>query len=213
MAKRLTDSCKWQDPWFMDLPSKYKLFWLYLLDNCDHAGIWKVNFKIAAFYVGEHLEPSEVKRILNERLQIISDEYWMVKKFIDFQYGGIKNDQVGISVQKILISHNLLAPKEGLKSPLVGTKAKAKTKVKDLVKVKDIKDFKLFFDDLWIENMNILHKGKDVQKAISEVYGAYISDPVKFTGFDSQRFRSYVNTWLSNMRIETVKQERDPFAW
>lgn len=129
MAKRLTDSNKWQDAWFMDLPSKYKLFWLYILDNCDHAGIWKVNFKVAAFHIGEHLEPAEVKRILSNRLKIINDEYWMVEKFIDFQYGGIKNDAVGKSVQKILISHNLIAPKKPLNSPYVGTKDKDKDKV------------------------------------------------------------------------------------
>jgi hypothetical protein len=28
MAKRFTDSAKWDDPWFAELPSKYKLFYL-----------------------------------------------------------------------------------------------------------------------------------------------------------------------------------------
>ena len=74
MAKRFTDSEKWKDAWFMDLPSKYKLFWLYLLDECNHAGVWKVNFKVASFYVGEHLEPSEVKRILKERVDFLNYE-------------------------------------------------------------------------------------------------------------------------------------------
>lgn len=140
MAKRLTDSEKWKDAWFMDLPSKYKLFWLYILDNCDHAGIWKVNFKVASFHIGEHLEHSEVKRILSDRLNIVSDEYWMVKKFIDFQYGGVKNDKVGLSVQKILNSHKIeysLAPTKPLPSPYQGTKDKDKVKNKDKVIVKD----------------------------------------------------------------------------
>jgi hypothetical protein len=128
MAKRLTDSEKWKDAWFMDLPSKYKLFWLYLLDNCDHAGIWRVNFKVASFHIGEHLEHSEVKRILSDRIKIVSDEYWMINKFIDFQYGGIKNDAVGKSVQKILNKHNLIGAMEGLCSPYEGTKDKDKDK-------------------------------------------------------------------------------------
>ncbi len=133
MAKRMTDSAKWQDAWFMDLPSKYKLFWLYILDTCDHAGVWRVNFKVASFHIGEHLEPSEVKRILNDRLQIISDEYWFVKKFIEFQYGGIKNDSVGKSAQRILERHNLLGAIEGLTSTYEGTKDKDKDKVKNKV--------------------------------------------------------------------------------
>ena len=135
MAKRFTDSEKWADPWFMDLPNKYKLFWLYLLDSCNHAGVWKVNFKVANFYIGEHLEPSEVKRVLSARVNIIDDTYWYIEKFITFQYGGIKNDNVGKSVQKILERHNLLGACEGLPSPLAGTKDKAKDK--DMVKVKE----------------------------------------------------------------------------
>lgn len=140
MAKRLTDTTKWQDAWFMDLPSKYKLFWLFLLDACDHAGIWKVNFKVASFCIGEHLEPSEVKRFLVGRVNVISDEYWQLQKFIDFQYGGVKNDAVGKSVQKILKTHKMdfeIAPTKGLRSPYQGTKDKDKDKVMDKVKVKE----------------------------------------------------------------------------
>lgn len=135
MSKRLTDTLKWSDPWFMDLPSKYKLFWFYILDNCDHAGIWKVNFKVASFYIGEHLEPSEVRRFLSGRITSIeNDLYWQVNKFIDFQYGGIKTDSVGKSIVKILQKHNIY---EGLSSPYEGTMVKDKDKVKDMVKVKD----------------------------------------------------------------------------
>lgn len=86
MAKRFTDNEKWKDAWFMDLPSKYKLLWIYLLDDCNHAGIWKVNFKVASFYLGEHLEHSEVKRILEKRIEVLKDDIWYIKKFIKFQY-------------------------------------------------------------------------------------------------------------------------------
>jgi hypothetical protein len=39
MAKRLTDSNKWNDSWFTNLPMDIKLVWIYLLDACDHAGV------------------------------------------------------------------------------------------------------------------------------------------------------------------------------
>jgi hypothetical protein len=75
MAKRLTDSAKWDDPWFAELPSKYKLFYIYLLDECDHAGIWKVNFRKANFMIGETLEQAEVLRYMSDRVKRVDDGF------------------------------------------------------------------------------------------------------------------------------------------
>lgn len=127
MAKRLTDNQKWRDPWFSELPTNYKIFYLYLLDNCDHAGIWKVNFRIANFETGLSLCESECTEFLCSKIEILPGGYWLIKKFIDFQYGGIKNDSVGKSIQKILSAHNI-APWQGLSSPSLGTKDKDKDK-------------------------------------------------------------------------------------
>lgn len=135
MAKRFTDSEKWKDAWFMDLPSKYKLFWIYILDECNHAGIWKVNFRVASFYVGEHLEHSEVTRLLKDRIDILNSEYWYIKKFIKYQYKveykdlNIKN-KAHLSVLKILNEYKDFKP---LTSPLLGAKDKDKDKDSILV--------------------------------------------------------------------------------
>ena len=145
MSKRFTDTKKWDDPWFAELPSKYKLFWLYLLDECDHAGVWKVNFRKAQFMIGESLEQAEVFRYLSDRIKKIDETYWLVLKFIDFQYGVLKNDNVSISVCKILDKHGLTefanskkqAPAKGLSSPSQGAKDKDKDKDKVMVKDKD----------------------------------------------------------------------------
>lgn len=140
MAKRLTDSEKWKDAWFMDLPSKYKLFWIYLLDECNHAGIWKVNFKVATFYIGEHLEHSEVKRILKDRIEILSDEYWFINKFIKYQYKcdiqelNPKN-KAHLSAIKILNEYEIFKP---LTSPLLGVKDKDKDNINNKKKIKEI---------------------------------------------------------------------------
>ena len=139
MAKRFTDSEKWKDSWFMDLPSKYKLFWLYILDECNHAGIWKVNFKVAIFYIGENLEYSEVKRTLQDRILILDDNYWYIEKFIKFQYKcdiqGLKvRNKAHLSVLNILNEYDKFKP---LVSPLLGVKDKDKDKDKDLDKEKE----------------------------------------------------------------------------
>ena len=86
MKKRFTDADKWDDVWFGDLPSKYKLFWLYLLDKIDHAGFWKVNFRVAQFMIGEDFQQSEVKRVFSARIICINDDTWFIPKFLTFQY-------------------------------------------------------------------------------------------------------------------------------
>jgi hypothetical protein len=53
MAKRFTDSEKWNRPWFRKLPTKYKLLWLYILDHCDMSGVWYVDFELASMMIGE----------------------------------------------------------------------------------------------------------------------------------------------------------------
>ena len=45
MAKRFTDTKIWEEDWFIELPKDYKLFFFYIKDTCDHAGVFKVNVK------------------------------------------------------------------------------------------------------------------------------------------------------------------------
>jgi hypothetical protein len=107
MAKRFTDSAKWDDPWFAELPSKYKLFWVYILDECDHAGIWKVNFRKAQFMIGESFEQSEVLRYINDRVLKIDESYWLILKFVNFQYGSLNGSKTAVSARHILEKHGL----------------------------------------------------------------------------------------------------------
>lgn len=92
MPKRFTSTEKWSDPWFQDLEGKYKLFWFYICDNCDCAGIWKVNMRLAQFQIGVPMEASEVLRVLKDRVKQISEEYWYIIKFVHFQYGVLSKD-------------------------------------------------------------------------------------------------------------------------
>jgi hypothetical protein len=107
MAKRFTDSEKWDDPWFAELPLKYKLFWIYLLDECDHAGVWKVNFRKAQFMIGEPFEQSEVLRYISDRVLKIDESYWLILKFVNFQYGSLNASKTAVSARRILEKHGL----------------------------------------------------------------------------------------------------------
>ena len=59
MAKRFTATDKWGDPWFCGLSVSDRMFWIYLLDACDHAGIWQVNWPLVSFYHGKDFKFNE----------------------------------------------------------------------------------------------------------------------------------------------------------
>jgi hypothetical protein len=92
MAKRFTATDKWDDPWFFELENKYKLLWIYILDKCDHAGILKVNKKMMAFCVGGRIDWNRVRELFKNRIHYINNEKWFIPKFIEFQYGILKEE-------------------------------------------------------------------------------------------------------------------------
>jgi hypothetical protein len=86
-VKRFTETTKWNDPWFMDLPVKYKLFWLYICDQCDVAGFWEPNMRLAVAQIGEPIELVEILRVFEKRIEQIRDGKLWIKKFVQFQQG------------------------------------------------------------------------------------------------------------------------------
>lgn len=113
MAKRLTDSNKWNDNWFNELPPDIKLVWLYILDACDHAGVYKVSFKSIVFYTGTQRSETEIINYLRERIYICGDK-WFIPKFITFQYKNFftSNTPAIKSARELLISHNIIQPND-----------------------------------------------------------------------------------------------------
>jgi hypothetical protein len=87
MAKRFTDTDKWDDEWFMDLEPVMKCLWLYICDKCDCAGVWKVNFKKANYVIGGTIfDKQSTLKAFNGRVKVIGEEKWFIEKFIKFQY-------------------------------------------------------------------------------------------------------------------------------
>ncbi len=149
MSKRFTDTDKWKQKWFRGLSLENKLFWHYLCDNCNHAGIWEVDFALASFQLGIDLDEQEVKRTFATKIDELDDgERWYINEFVEFQYGELKdNNHAHASVIKILSKHGLNGfshthpASEGLASPpkenLLGHKDKDQDKAKDVVMEKD----------------------------------------------------------------------------
>ena len=88
MSKRLSDTEIWKKSWFYDLEQKYKLFWFYILSDCDAAGIWSVNLKLANNILGFKLDPDEIIKTFQEQIAVLNGgKYWLIVDFIKFQYG------------------------------------------------------------------------------------------------------------------------------
>ena len=133
MPKRYTDTDKWKKIWFRKLKNDHKVFWMYLLDQCDHAGIWEVDFELASYFCNG-IKESEIRDTFVKQYHEFDDgKRWFIKDFIEFQYRGLdESNRVHNSVINILKRHGLF---KGLIRPLY--EAKDIYKDKDQLKDKD----------------------------------------------------------------------------
>jgi hypothetical protein len=127
MAKRFTDSTKWNDVWFSNLTDKEKLTWIYILDTCSHAGIWEKNLKVLNFHIGSTFVEGELNKIFSGKFIEIRDK-WFIPNYIKFQYGDkflTSNNNAITSAKKSLIevgfiieeSNGNLTLSQGLPNP------------------------------------------------------------------------------------------------
>lgn len=112
MPKRLHDTECWRKQWFRSLCTTSKLLWLYILDNCDCAGVFEADdIKQISFFVGCRVGEKNFKD-LSKQLKPIDLKRYFVLDFIEFQYGSLTMNHKMYS--KII---NLLA-KFGIKYPI-----------------------------------------------------------------------------------------------
>jgi hypothetical protein len=94
MAKRFVDTELWQKQWFQELSTVNKLLVLYIFQNCDSAGVWNTNYRLASFIIGEPVDENDIKYInkQNEMFEKIDDDKIFVLDFIKFQYGTLSEN-------------------------------------------------------------------------------------------------------------------------
>jgi hypothetical protein len=85
MPKRYTDTEKWKDDWFLSLDNDKRIIWLFILDNCSSAGIFKKNFKMLNFICNTNIDEREFLEIFEGRVVDING-YFFITKFLKFQY-------------------------------------------------------------------------------------------------------------------------------
>ena len=87
--KRFTETTKWTvNPWFRKLPARLKCLWMFLLDNCDAAGVIEPDWELISFQIGETVSAEDLPQF-GGRLQRLANGKMWITKFIYFQFGDI----------------------------------------------------------------------------------------------------------------------------
>ena len=172
MAKRFTDTEKWKKPFIRGLQGAYKLLWLYICDDCDHAGIWQVDIEVAQIRIGEKIDSKEAVKSFDEKI-IIFDKgnKWFIPSFLEFQYpSGLNPDnRAHNSVIILLEKYSLIISKDKpLISPSEGSMDMDMVKDMDKDMVKGEKKVKF--------KENILLTQKEHLQLVAEFGEKYVID-------------------------------------
>jgi len=117
MAKRFFSTELWDEDWYIEMPIEYKLFWFYILSNCDHCGLFKVNLRSFCSLNGISVNSEDALKYFNngkDRIRVVNQSLWFIEDFFVYQYGttlnlnnrvheSIKNkyDIIGIKINSI----------------------------------------------------------------------------------------------------------------
>lgn len=108
MARRFTDTEKWKDDWWGALSNDHRLVWLYLVDSCSIAGIWKKDFRGLNFNCNTNLNEEDFLKVFGSRV-IDKGHYFFIPKFVFYQCpkGLNSNKPAIVSIVKELKQYNL----------------------------------------------------------------------------------------------------------
>ena len=206
MPKRFTDTDKWKKPFIRGLDGPYKLLWFYILDDCDHAGIWQVDFEVARIRIGEQVDYESAIKLFGDRVHPVSKFKWFIPDFITFQYGELsEKNRLHLSVIQILSKHNL-GPSKPLPRGQGIEQGQGKGQGQEQGKGKLEIFVEIFNDELYVENLSMAHKGKDFKKAFEEcwIHHSNAPNPPNELG----EWKQKLNTWLSNTKNGTSKTKQ-----
>jgi hypothetical protein len=126
MSKRFTDTDKWKKDFLRGLDSSFKLLWVFICDDCDHAGIWHFDPEVAEIRIGSKIDWAKAKDQMASKIHVFDGgKKWFIPSFLEFQYGELnEKNRVHASVFRQLDKYNLRGLLKGLNTPLDGVKDK-----------------------------------------------------------------------------------------
>ncbi|MCK9482820.1 MAG: hypothetical protein M0R34_00440 [Candidatus Marinimicrobia bacterium] len=86
MTIRFTLAEKWQDKWFRSLSPAEKLLFLYIIDNCNIAGIWEIDTELASFVIGMTIEETQkALEKIKEKTEPLNETHLWIRNFLKHQ--------------------------------------------------------------------------------------------------------------------------------
>lgn len=88
MAKRFTDTKKWEKAWFRTLSPRMKCAWDFLNSKCDFIGLWELDLDRLAFEIGESVTLEELTSTFD--VEPFDGDKLFIPGFVPFQYGDVE---------------------------------------------------------------------------------------------------------------------------
>ena len=124
--KRFIDTEILVRPWFRKLEPRLKLLWLWMMTQCDMAGVLDMDWELASFAIGVKVKESDLEA-MNDNAKVLRGSKIWLPRFVEFQYGVLgEESRVHKGVLKTLESHGI-----GYHKGMLTPKDKDKDKDKD----------------------------------------------------------------------------------
>lgn len=199
MPKRFTDTEKWKKPFIRSLDGPYKLLWMYIVDDCDHAGIWQVDFEVARIRIGQDVNYETAERLFGERIVKIEKFKWFIPDFVTFQYGELsEKNRLHQSVIFILNKYGLRGD-DGASKGLPRAQGKGQGigqgQEKGTIPGK-IEIFESIFNDqIFMGDLAMAHRGRNFEQAFEECWMHHSQTPNP--PIEVWQWKQKLNTWLT----------------
>ena len=102
MSKRFIDTNLFNDEWVCGLSKDAKLFFIYYITTCDHAGVLRLNTKLCEFQTGLKSLTTVIKE-LGDSLVRVKEGLYFMPRFIRYQYPNFPQSTVMQQVGAISI--------------------------------------------------------------------------------------------------------------
>jgi len=207
MAKRFIDTGLFRKKWIRQLDPNMKLFWIYLLTDCDHAGIWDVDVERASFQLKVELDESEILNTFNRKIVPFKPGKWFVPKFIVYQYGELnESNRAHNSVIKILTKYKLY---KGLTRGLQGPMDMDKELDMDMDKDKKSKELQMLSIGVQLVELqkDDRFKNRNVKKEFEDFKDYLLANNKKYSNYAAAFRRWLRNDNYRKTEDEPVKKE------